>query len=496
MAQAAVVSPQASTAALEAEITELWGHINAANYRFLKLIAEFDRTQGWGHHGCASCVQWLNWKCGIGPIAAREKLRVAHALEKLPTISDAFRLGRLSYSKVRAMTRIATPAMEGTLLNIALHGTASHMERLVRKFRRVEEREAAERTHRQYLERYLDFRYDEDGSLLLRGRLPPEIGAVVRRAIEAAVERAREEERAVRDSAESSLPARSPCSGHTGLPEEETAAIPIAARRADALVDMTRHFLAGDAAIRGSSADRYQIVVHVDEAALRGETQGSLERCHIEHGPTLAVATARRLACGGSIVGIVENDRGEPLDIGRKSRAIPPAIERALKTRDGGCRFPGCDRTRFTEGHHVRHWANGGETKLSNLVTLCDFHHRLVHEGGFSVRATDDGLFVFSRPDGSRIAPNGEPRFRGIVSRGSKAIRLQLLAMNTAHGLQIDADTSQTLWLGERLDYSLAIEALYLERFGPREASKVPRADLPKLERTFRGIPKSNGLRY
>ena len=172
---------------LEAQITEVWGHLNAATYRFLELIGEFDRTRGWARHGLVNCAQWLNWQCGIGACAAREKVRVARALEGLPQVSDAFRQGRLSYSKVRAVTRVATAENEGTLLNIALHGTASHVEKTVRKFRRVQretERREADALHRS---RYVEWWYEEDGSWRLQARLAPEVAAVVKQAIEAAM---------------------------------------------------------------------------------------------------------------------------------------------------------------------------------------------------------------------------------------------------------------------------------------------------------------------
>lgn len=133
----------------------------------------------------------------------------------------------------------------------------------------------------------------------------------------------------------------------------------------------------------------------------------------------LAVETARRLACDSTLVGIVEDSDGEPLNVGRKTRAISPALRRALKSRDGGCRFPGCDRTQYTEGHHARHWADGGETKLGNLVTLCSFHHRLIHEGGFGLRVTDDGAFVFTRPDGTRIVAGQRLRMRDFERQGA-----------------------------------------------------------------------------
>jgi hypothetical protein len=212
----------------------------------------------------------------------------------------------------------------------------------------------------------------------------------------------------------------------------------------------------------GSCADRYQVVVHVDQAllpAVPAARDDEPHRCELDDGPALALDTVRRLACGATLVGVVEGALGEPLDIGRKTRAIPPALERALRARDGGCRFPGCDRTRFTQGHHVRHWADGGETKLTNLVTLCGFHHRLVHEGGFGVTSTDDGLFVFTRPSGERIQDSGEC-FRGSV--GAREPRI--FALNAGAGLRIDASTSRCRWLGETMDYSQAIEAMQYRR--------------------------------
>src|SRR5918995_4128832 len=128
---------------LEAKLTELWGHLNAATYRFLMLVAEFDREKAFERHGLANTAQWLNWQCGIGPVAAREKVCVARALEELPEISDAFAKGEISYSKVRAMTRVATAGNESVLVSAARHGTAAHVEKLVRKFHWTQRRDAA-----------------------------------------------------------------------------------------------------------------------------------------------------------------------------------------------------------------------------------------------------------------------------------------------------------------------------------------------------------------
>ena len=168
------------------------------------------------------------------------------------------------------------------------------------------------------------------------------------------------------------------------------------ARRADALGRIAESFLQhGSEAL--SSGDRHQIVVHVDAETLR---DGGAGRSELEDGPSLAVETVRRLACDASIVRVVENEQGEPLDVGRKTRSIPPAIRRALNARDRGCRFPGCSNTRYVDAHHIHHWAHGGETKLSNLVQLRRFHHRQVHEGSVVIQYLDDGALRFVRPDG------------------------------------------------------------------------------------------------
>ena len=346
----------------------------------------------------------MNWQCGIGPVAAREKVRVARSLEQLPEIADAFAKGEISYSKVRAMTRVATPANESVLVHVARNGTAAHVEKLVRKFHWTQRRDAAKLAQIQHEQRNVTYFFDEDGEFILNARLPREIGAVVRKAIEAAVEVLREPAENV--SAETPLQ------------------IAANARRADALRHIAETFLEhrGEETGAGSCADRVQVVVHIDQAILAESAAADDEphRCELEDGPALALDTARRLACDATIVGLVEGEDGEPLNIGRKSRSIPPAIARALRARDGGCRFPGCDRTRFTEGHHVKHWADGGETKLGNLVTLCGFHHRLVHEGGYGLTVTDDGLFIFSRPDGRRVRENGVHCFRGNISPRSR----------------------------------------------------------------------------
>ncbi|MGH2951192.1 MAG: DUF222 domain-containing protein, partial [Solirubrobacterales bacterium] len=233
--------------------------------------------------------------------------------------------------------------------------------------------------------------------------------------------------------------------------------------RADALVEVCESSLASKA--RSSGADRHQIVIHVEEPLLRADPasaaqpseSGGAHRAEIENGSRLSAETAHRLACDASVVELRERN-GEPLSVGRKTRTVPPSMRRALRARDGGCRFPGCHHHRFTQAHHIHHWALGGETSLANLVEVCSRHHRLLHEGGFTCeRAADDSL-VFRRPDG-RVLPDAPPVPRD-RARGADAVR----ARNSHAGIPIDAHTCDSLSYGEPFDLDLTILGLCRRR--------------------------------
>lgn len=416
---------------LENQITELAGHMHAATYRLLVLIAEYDRREAWAPFGILSCAHWLNWKCGIGLVAAREKVRVAHALERLPRISEAFRKGELSYSKVRAMVRVATRENEEYLLHLARHGTAAHVERLVSAYRRVQRNAETQRANAVHDGRSVHYHHDEDGAMVLSARLSPEVGALVVKALDAASEalyrKARHD-----DSAES-------------MPRSH------AARRADALALMAESFLANGAATR-AGGDRQQVIVHVDaECLLEDDAYG---RAEVDQGPWIACETVRRLACDGGIVAMVEDRDGRPLDVGRKTRSIPPAVRRALASRDRGCRFPGCTNRHFVEGHHIVHWASGGATRLDNLVQLCHHHHRGVHEEGFGVRYLDADEFEFTQPDGSviEVCP--------ALDSAESSSHPDIESLNHGCGLVIDERTCPSLRDGTAMDYNMAICAL------------------------------------
>src|SRR3954451_1821975 len=172
---------------LEAEITELAGHLAAAECRWLLLIAEFDRRGGHEQWGCQTCAHWLSWHCGLAPRAARERVRVGRALEELPLITKEFAAGRVTDSEGRAMTRVATPDNEEALLEIALYGTATQVERSVRAYRKVLASEAeTEVANTRHMARNLRYDWADDGSLVGHFRMTPEVGALFVKAIQVA----------------------------------------------------------------------------------------------------------------------------------------------------------------------------------------------------------------------------------------------------------------------------------------------------------------------
>ena len=427
---------------LEDQITELAAHIHAATFRLLELLREYDEREGWGGKGLISCAHWLNWKCGIDVGTAREKMRVAHALKVLPQISEEFRNGRVSYSKVRAMTRVATAKNEEYLLMIARHGTAIHVERLVRNFRKVKRIEALEKENTRHAQRELHWFVDDDGYWVIRGRLTSEQGALVQKVLEQAMEEDFQAQR--------SVPAG--ISSVSSSDETHSQPEPVALRRADALVRMAQGYSSTEST---SNGDRFTVHVHTDMETLRAD--GLNGQAEVEDGGTMSAETARRVSCDAGLVHWLENSiagqaGAEPLSIGRKSRTIPPAIRRALQRRDGGCCFPGCTNTHFVDAHHIQHWADGGETAMENLVLLCRNHHRLVHEGGFGVGRSNSGVIEFSNPAGEIILTG--------PARNSRGNAWSLFEQHSESGIHITPKTAQSLWLGERMDDQMAVEGL------------------------------------
>ena len=599
---------------LAAEITTLAGHLNAAQYRFLKLLDEFDREQGWTGPGVRSLAHWLSWKCGIGELVAREKVRVARALRELPLTDASFERGQISYSKVRAMTRAATPENEAQLLNIARHGTAEHMERLVRVYRRCRKRAETSpgETERRREERFYCFDEDDE-TTVFGGRVSAEQGRLLMKALDAMVAEMEADEREADDvpqtdvahravdthqadnkpeacgeprtdeiskvdhpgktdhhspndtpesaenvsaetpvtesgvggSSESSAPApgrnvsaeTSEAGSGASVSAETPAADsgknvsaetfsdgrssvgphepqepqepdrpplkPLRVRRATALAQIAEHYLAtrnrGAGATPLRSSDAYQVFVHVNanDAHPDNRINGG-HTTYTDDRRCLAPHVARQLACDASRRTVLENERGEVLNIGRRSRIVPWHIAHALRIRDGGCRFPGCNQHRWTDAHHIRHWADGGETSLENLVTLCRYHHRELHRGEYRIERGAGGELIFMDAQQQAIPPAIHPQFGDEFDSGrsdgsggvacaadtpdspgapdiadtadtaavttdatTAADRLeQLQAEHRRRGVKIDKSTAVTRWAGERMDYSTAIEWL------------------------------------
>jgi hypothetical protein len=228
---------------------------------------------------------------------------------------------------------------------------------------------------------------------------------------------------------------------------------PLFSIRVDALCLIAENWLTHESTAV-SDSDRFQVVVHVDEDALKGSSEA---RGEIEGGPLIALETVRRLACDTSVVRVTEDASGNILDIGRKTRVIPSAIKRALRIRDQGCQFPGCTTDhRFCDGHHVKHWSQGGNTSLSNLVLLCRHHHRLVHEGGYTVEASHQGGFIFHSPDGRVL--EASPRLPDVREKNSGALEVE--RDNRQFGLLIDENTCLTDWDGGKADYNVIVGGL------------------------------------
>ena len=232
------------------EIAELSAHLEAATARLLDLIREFDARGGW-NNGFTSCAAWLSWRVGLDLGAARERVRVARALEHLPRLAHALACGELSYAKVRALTRVATPETEERLLTVGRAGTACHVERIVRGWRRVDRIAEASETARRYQSRALRVYQDEDGMVVVRGRLTPEVGAVLMKALAAAREKLYDQTPRTFEN---------PGDVSTEPPSLEQ-------QQADALALISETAL-HHALDPGAPGERYQVVVHVDAPVL------------------------------------------------------------------------------------------------------------------------------------------------------------------------------------------------------------------------------------
>lgn len=359
--------------ALERGLVSWSSTMAASECRWLRLVAEFDRRQRYLHWGCQNSAKWLMWRCGLDQRAAHEKVRVARALASLPVVAAAFERGELSYSKVRAITRVAHPGIEAALVDTARAIHTAGLEQIVSGIRRSRVLNHPERpAHQPPARRSVTYRHEEDGTVVLVARLPAAEHAIVLQAIDQ-------------------------------LLEDDPKQASFEQRRADALVAVAARSLAAAQPEQTSTADRYQVLVHVDAAVLTEDDPTG--ECRLDHGPALPAETARRLCCDGSVTRLYEDHDGRPVAIGAKTRTVPTAMRRALHARDRSCRIPGCTHRAWLDAHHHQHWIDGGPTNLDNLVLVCRRHHTLLHDGGWTLTRAPDGRWQFTNPHGSTIEP-------------------------------------------------------------------------------------------
>jgi len=406
---------------LEARICELAGHLTAATCQFLLLLADFDARRGWASWEMPSCAAWLSWKCQIAAGTAREHVRVARLLGTLPLIRQEFAAGRLSYAKVRALTRIATPDTEKDLVAMATQMTANQLERFAQAHRRVTRAEQDEVSRR----RKLTWRYDQDKAIGITVWLPPADGAVVLQALRAWTNdlehphdaedggpaRTRAEELAELDD-------RNGVSRDGENPPWQRDKTP-AGGLADAIVGICGGYLAGRASA-AASPDPYQVVIHAGTGAITagagsGVSAETTPARSAAAGPVpaylaISPATLQMIACNAAITTMLHDAGGAVLDVGRRTRKPSAALRRAARERDRyRCRFPGCESRRI-DLHHIKFWANGGETKLANIICLCKRHHALVHDKGIIIAPVSDGFAFFTA--GGTLIP-ASPRHSG-----------------------------------------------------------------------------------
>lgn len=339
-------------------------HIAAAQVALLRVIAELDRRSAWRDSGARDLAHWLSIRYGMSWWKADRWIRAAAALETLPATADALETGVLGIDKAVEVCRFATPETEDELIGWASDATCA----TIRRRADLEVRAALEETTEFERDRSLRYWYEDGGRRFgLEARMPSAQGAIVAKALERVVDQ---------------IPA---------MPAH-TDGVVIEARRADALLALCSQRIAADA-----DADRATVVVHASIAALSGR-----RNAETEHGAVMPPEALQRLACDARIQVVPENEAGDAIALGRAKREPSASMMRQLRHRDRGCRFPGCGSTAFANAHHIVWWSRGGATDLDNLLLICGFHHRLVHEHGWTVQRADDGRIRWFRADGSR----------------------------------------------------------------------------------------------
>ncbi len=428
------------------EIAALAAQLEAGEYRLITKIGEFDAQGGYAREGALSCAHWLSYRVGLGLGPAREKVRVARVLPKFPLIAQAFEAARVSYSKVRAITRVATPENEALLVEMATSAPASVLETLCRRFRGVLEAERetpAEADER----RTVAVHHTDDGRLRLSVELDADEGARLLAALDLA-----------RFDVSAEMPRTFDVSAETPRTFDVSAETP--RTRADALMVLVESFLAEGARSRTGGTPT-EVRLHVTEDEL--QSGGGF----IENAGCVGVSaeTSRRLACDAAVVEVACDAAGRALRTSRKTRSVPTGMRRALEVRDQGrCAFPSCTHTRFLDAHHIEHWVDGGATELDNLVLLCRRHHTFVHEYGYRIERTAQGT-EFVAP-GKRPIPTRPP----LPKSASEPIE-RLAEAHADRGLSLGAlSLMPQNWDGARADHAWIVGVMCQQTFGVRRS--------------------------
>jgi len=399
--QVEATSVELSLEVLERNLTSHAAHLAAAEAQWLAWLGEYCIREGWGEWGCSGPVQWLSWRCGMSPSTARDKVRVALALRELPMIQRRHSEGRLSYSKVRAVTRVATPESDVELAQLALAATGSQLDVIVRSYKKALDADTAALSA--WAARSLRSRSDDE-SMVYTLRVPNHDGDMVAVAVRAEVN-------ATIDDV---------MSARTDISRDEIVESRggWAAMNADAAIAL----LNGTAHTSGVvQPTDIEVIVDCDHNADADDpATASAEASAAENpqahpvvvdGRSVAPTVGNRLCCDPRIAVLVEDSRGTVLGSGRQTRLVSRKLRRALERRDRRqCQFPGCAAHRRLHAHHIIHWSRDGPTELWNLILVCSFHHHVVHEGGWNV---DPKTHAFVKPDGSIADPCPTQRFRG-----------------------------------------------------------------------------------
>lgn len=499
---------------IERVIVTAAARVAVATHSLLTALRSFDEQRGWELHERKSAADWLSWRIGMSLGTAREHVRVARALGYLPHIDEALRTARISFSKARALTRVATPENESELLVTARCATAHQLEQACRKFRHVAYEQVEGRPRASVARRRtVRFRLLDDGWTEVAFTVPPEEAAEIRANLDGEVERARLLAGAARASATASsdpsegLPAAgssispsSPGGSQESIPsgqhEEPREETPLPAgesegawdaeppprpkqelapyeveqratfNRVDALLSILRAWRHSQPPASGRRPRcEFHVQVSLETLSDRGK-----EPALLDDGTALSPETARRLSCDTAIVPFAKDEEGNIVAVGKRSRTVPASIARALRMRDRHCRFPGCTSTLWLDAHHVVHWAKGGPTDAANLVRLCSFHHWCMHEGGCTA-AMEKGRLVFRDPRGKVIenapplAPDGMPG-------------PELLAWLTEH--RPNHEEMLPIPIGGPADWSLFVCGMLFRTYGPPDGRPIePRLPLP-----------------